>query len=285
MGGDAVIDQLGNVTLTNGATTRSHLGLGTTNSVQFANVIMSDPTTNSKQVTWNLANQSASTTITFNIGAQTASRTIAIPVLTGNDSFAMMGFGNTFTGTNLFSGALQVSNNSGLASKGSAAAALATSAQVNFLRSGGVGLAPVGSAVIQTDPGQAGAGVYFVAGTTGATIASIDSAGTLSATGALCAKPVTVTLTNGGSATGASSTYTEIDLSTGTLGSAVFWLPATAYDGQMFHLVKPAGTITGMTVSGNGHTLVGTASGTFGPGPVTWDFTYYNATASWYRGQ
>jgi hypothetical protein len=89
-----------------GAVTGALLGSNNTwtGTNTFQNTLtIEDPVTTTKGLTFSMINQSASTLVTFNTGAQTASRTASLPVLTGSDTFAMLGVAQTFTAVNTFS--------------------------------------------------------------------------------------------------------------------------------------------------------------------------------------
>lgn len=59
-----------------------------------------DPT---KLFAWTLGNQTTGTTFTVNSGAQSASRQLSVPVLAGDDTIAVIGQAQTFTGAQTFS--------------------------------------------------------------------------------------------------------------------------------------------------------------------------------------
>lgn len=278
MGGDAVCNNLGGITLTNGASTRTNLGLGTTNSVQFAAVIVSDPTTNTKQFTWNLANQSASTTVTFNTNAQTANRVVSLPVLSANDTFGMIGTAQTWSATNTFSGQTIFSRSGiNITMTNGAAVGAGSPGSCMIYRS-----SSDGSVVAQADIGGSLPAFRAMVGTTSTLGLLVTTTATSVNTGFADGSHVVAAFSTGGTTTIAAGVLTEVNSTPGTLATYTLNLPAAPNNGQIVDFVSE-GTITTLTMSGNGHTLVGGATTIIGPGRQA--YIYNTAATTWYREQ
>jgi len=140
-----------------------------------------DVTDRTKQLTFAESSQTTGTTVTINTGAQTANRMFSFPAVAGNDTFATLGAGQTFTSSNVFSSTVTVGNTltannslvvaggSGLKSTGTQTTQQGGSGGCFVYRIGGT-LQPIGTLVLQSDIGQATGGIAFYTGT-GPTVA------------------------------------------------------------------------------------------------------------------
>lgn len=127
-----------------------------------------------KTLTFNAANQTTGTAVTFNTGAQTASRIASLPVLAGNDTFAMLAVANTFTATNTFAGINATSI--GATTPGTiAATTISASGQITSTLAGGTAPFVVASSTVVANLnvsqllGQTWANPGAIGGTTPAT--------------------------------------------------------------------------------------------------------------------
>lgn len=152
----------------------------------FAGLTVNDPTTQSKQLTFNLAGATASTLVTI-LSSQTASRTFTIPATNSNDTFGMLASAQTWTASNTFSNTngLLASGANGLRASGTPTTVQGISGSVSFYRVNGT-LEPIGSAITQADLGQATAVLAGYAGTSPAMVyrfgTSASAIGTIAST-------------------------------------------------------------------------------------------------------
>ena len=259
---------------------------------------IADSTDATKKIGFTLSGATTATTLTI-VSAQTASHTLTIPILTGNDTVATLGAATqTFTGPIIANGistsgavisnggsitGTTIGSNSttGFRSTGVPTTVQGTTGGVNLYRVNGT-LQPNGSLILQSDVGQSTSDIAGYVGNTPTLAFVANSSEFALNTGLADANNITASFSTGGSATVAAGVLTEINTNTTTIASYYLWLPAAPNNGQIVDFVSE-GAISAITVSGNGHTIVGA------PTAITQYSTIryiYNTTATtWYREQ
>jgi hypothetical protein len=258
-----------------------------------------DPT---KTLIFNLANQATSTQITLNMGAQTASRIVSLPVLTGNDTYAMLGLAQTLSQVNTFSnataststangavivaGGIGVTKNSffggtlgiaGIATLTSATASTSTSTGTLVISgAGGVGIGGavwIGGVINVAGVGSFTSGTASSSTTTGAIIATggIGVSGAVNIGGTLTGTSFTFTSASTCAVNGLSSNASlQINAPTGHTAQLELYVNGT---GLLFY--NSAGTL--VLQDGNN----GTAPFVYNPGALSvGNFAFSNTTVS-----